>query len=244
MDEIRCIRRHVSETVVSPLSLSYSSVQRISALKAKERLAELIKKQSRSIDKQGMYCVLNDQCKSLIPGISLADIKVITNQWEDVLRCSDLFGKLLVLYVLDNCPKVNALHPGLHARLTDARDSVEKQIGLRVIQSISCVIHNLNRAPAVESMVRDTFKKLQQHGYTKNTILECSEAFLSFMNQYFSKRWLKQHSDAWLRVLKALLTLTLTDGNRLDVAAVKPVNPFPSKKKAKVVISSHLKSSG
>ncbi|KAH9503763.1 hypothetical protein Btru_066571 [Bulinus truncatus] len=214
MAEINCIRKPVAERVTCPLSYSYSDVRRITALKVKERLSDLIKKQSREIDKQGRYCILNAKYVSYPANISLTNIKIVTSQWEDILRCTDLYGKRLLLYVFAKCPKVKALHHDLYTSLTmgaKVPDPRADQYARSVVHHMSCIIFNLNRAPVVESIIWSTFQGLRRHGHTSDMVKESSDAFLSFMQHYFSKRWSKANRDAWSKTMETVCRMGIKD---------------------------------
>ncbi|CAL1544246.1 unnamed protein product, partial [Lymnaea stagnalis] len=118
---------------------------RLSALRARWRLKDLIQQQNKDFPEK----LKTNATNTLLPGVSPNQIKLVTSLWDDLMRCSDMWGKRLVKHLLKKCPKLScSIAVKTDGGLTSP---VKVHLGRSLVRHISDVIFNLPHSAALES---------------------------------------------------------------------------------------------
>ncbi|XP_059161329.1 uncharacterized protein LOC131944630 [Physella acuta] len=188
------------------LSYSFSDTRKIAAIKAKERLTMLLQRQPRDLIKKGQLNVTQSSYLSLLPGLTLNQLQLIVRSWREVLRSIDIWGMRLLVHLMKNVSNEKVLET--IRRGTRTNDLLACRLnprviryGKRLIMHISDIVFSLTSQIALESIVKRKFDLMRMSGFKQETVKNCTSAFKSFMEEYFSTIWTPETKRAWTVVI-------------------------------------------
>ncbi|XP_059161431.1 uncharacterized protein LOC131944675 [Physella acuta] len=205
---------------LGPLPLSYTDIRRVAAEHAADRLTKLLNKQCGELDKGSKRCtkqrtvklkptvdhhleeIKKPKLKRRPERLDIDDkhIKAVTRSWSYVVKYQDVLGPRIISFYLDHCPN----HAQFYNNLTSGSLSSNKD-GCHLIKQISEVLKHIKSASVLKDVIATNFECLLRAGYTRKSMQECCESYLSFMKEYLPSPWPEDVEKSWKILLDRLI---------------------------------------